>query len=135
MTLITLPNDHFAVTVPEGYVPIIVDNNPFIGNDAKVVCNDTIGRRLGWVAIGPGSYTLVALGSEISEEQAGEIVEWYTDSDGSVSDIDGLIEHWQTIKNYETGDEDCDSFLESFRSLLASLSLSASTVVIIKQNK
>lgn len=108
-SLITLPNDHFAVTVPEGAKKFQVSPTGWIVGYLTLIRPPEI-----------GSYTIVALGSEITEEQAGEIVPpLHTPPHGVAGWAGGSTQ----------------SSLNRLLSLLASLSLEASTTLIIKQNK
>lgn len=116
-SLITLPNDHFAVTVES-------DAKSFVINDTNLLIYEHSFDRIGlgtdeFKQLPPGSYTIVAPGSEISEQQAGEIVEY-----------------WKGIgwRDYTSLMDELATALESFRSLLASHSLDKN-VLIIKQNK
>lgn len=116
MTLVPLPNNHAAITVPEGAHSFSLHtterHNPqirfYIPGDAIFHVRQ----------LHPGNYTIVGPASEITEEQAGEIVE-------SVAPT--------VCKDYMSS-KYCDNYLESFRSLLTSLSLDKN-VLIIKQNK
>lgn len=115
-----LPNNHFAVQVPEGATQIIIspthstiqwkekgfENKPYW--DIKI--------------LPPGSYTIVGLADSITEEQAGEIVEQIKDEYGFAW-VD--YKHRYNVHN---------TALESFRSLLSSLSLPPETTLIIKKH-
>lgn len=111
-SLITLPNDHFAVTVPPD------------GCDKPAIINGVLGDNwadeefLPFFTLPPGSYTLVALGSDISEEQAGEIVD---------------MQAWHNSFHNPLGKN--KSTIDALSSLLAVNNLEASTTLIIKRNK
>lgn len=120
MTLILLRNDHFAVQCPPG-TESVSQTHIFTGED-PIAFHDYDGAIIS-AFNPPGSYTIVGLASEITEEQAKRIVDTDDWKD------DGFIDYgkcWSMTKELTA--------LESFRSLLTSLSL-YKNLLIIKQNK
>lgn len=118
MTPIILPNNHVAVTVPEGAHSFRIDNSGYLlmqlpphGEAPSEFYPDK------WV---PGSYTLVGMASEITEEQAGEII-----NKGKVYGYQSAVNSW-TLHH---------SASDALDALLRSVSLEPSNTIIIKQNK
>lgn len=129
-SLITLPNEHFAVIVPEGTIKASIDD---ITNHLRpLVGSKSAGYMCPSLRLPPGSYTIVALGSDISEEQAALIVGRFNSSWGTSYYPEYPLEKKQGSRRSKPG---YDKAIPSFHSLLAANNLSASTVVIIKQNK
>lgn len=117
-SIITLPNDHFAVQVES-------DAKSFVINDTNLLIYEHSFDRIGlgtdeFKQLPPGSYTIVGLASGISNDDKHMIVE----------SMDLFY------RDYSIGGKfDVLTVSRSFDSLLACLSLEASTTVILKQNK
>lgn len=125
-SLIKLPNDHFAVQVPEGKECQMTTAGLMVFTDSKPIAT---ARR---IPIPPGSYTIVGMIDKITEEQAGEIVGYckgYGFRDYEAEGYNGGSSPFDVWSAYHF-----NTALESFRSLLTSLSLDKN-VLIIKQNK
>lgn len=124
-----LPNNYFAVQVPEDATCII----PNWGKRPRVQYQYWTGEsRRGKIKrfnifLPPGSYTIVGLAKDLTEEQAGEIVEWW-DGTETYRSYTYTPSAGETFWPYSTA-------LESFRSLLSSLSLQPETTLIIKLNE
>lgn len=125
-SLITLPNEHFVVTVPEGITQFKLVNDAS-GKPFQAL----FGRGYPFpITELEGSYTIVALGSDISEEQAAKIVERdYFDGVGfQYANYQLGFRKWTFGKRF-------NSALESLRSLLPSKGISRDYLIVKKRNE
>jgi hypothetical protein len=124
--MIHLINDVWFVPLPEGATDVkllrinLIQYRYFIGDDYHYI---NINR--------PGSYSIVALRKEITEDIARGIVDWYGAGDGSVDEAGVGDTFWC----YDGSDLCLDTALESLTSLFTSLSIpeDQNGVVIKKQ--
>jgi hypothetical protein len=117
-----LPNNHYAIEVPEGARSFQIDND--MGQ--KVIWKEgEYGVSDEWIyeKLPPGSWEIISLASEISEEQIRGIVESYNDG--------GLFCRDYALKSPVFG----ISAAASFRSLLTSLGLGKEYLIIVKNKK
>lgn len=133
-----LPNGYEAVTVPKDRHikrgSFFINNvnylryTYFTGKDGRYPSSSG-------VDLPNGHYTLIGLASKITEEEAREIVESFIVRMRAQGSQRGYID-LDVYTNYIAGNHSilaCNTALESFYSLLTSLSLDPDTTVIIKK--
>lgn len=116
--MVQLPNNYLAVQMPEGVEGCEIRGRTRHPNDLLSFYGEADALE-----IPPGSYTIVSKGDEVTEAQAGEIVEVYN--------FGGVDRPY----NYTDSMVLLDTAIESFHSLLLSLSLNPSEIVILKKIK
>lgn len=117
--------DYLLVTVPEGTHDVFIDE----GDPNLVFFCDVFGEYFGdSVSLPPGSWQLIGLASEITEEQWREIVDWYGVGDGSVDEAGVGDIFWC----YDESDFCFDTAIKSGKSLLKYHNLNGNQTVILK---
>lgn len=122
MAQIHTENGHLFIEVPEGFFGYSIIDTTNGGKALKIT--DRVGDCV-YRPLPPGSYTLVGLGSELTEEQWKEIIEDTWESGDFIG--------W-SFRDYSDKHSTFDTATESGLSLLKSKSLSPNTTVILKNN-
>ena len=118
MTPITIgTNTLLFVDVPEDYHSFRIEHNQvwYYGSIGEVKNQD----------LPEGSWQIIGKGSEITEDLAGELVEYWTE------DAEGQITHWSEFKNY-IGKEWFSMAIDSLHSLIQSQGKEPEKVLVLK---